>query len=86
MTFSLVCISTGGPATLVSWIQNGEVIPENTTSYTESQQIVDTVNSIYRAELTGITSNAFLGTFECVVENSRGESRMNITLEGKSVY
>ena len=86
VTISLSCISVGGPASNVTWIRDGVVIPENSASYTKSQQILDRNGSTYRNILTGANSNDVLGTFECVVQNARGEdSRITKVVQCKSL-
>ena len=73
---TLTCTSTGGPATTVTWSRDGVVVTLNAT-YQQTQTIVDTVEGTYETVLTIDTSVSWsniVGTYNCTVENARGES------------
>ena len=68
----VTCISTGGPATTVTWSRSGP-------SYQQSKIVVDTINATYH-NLLSIKSSQVLdytGTFNCTVCNSRGSTFTN---------
>ena len=76
----LTCISTGGPATDVTWNRSGQV-------YNKNKIVVDTVNGIYHNLLT-ITSSQisdYTGSFNCTVRNIRG-SKSWTTGDFKGIY
>ena len=71
---TLSCVSTGGPASTVSWRKDG--VPITSSSYTQSQIVVDTETATYHNLLSISSSNIrdYNGTFSCTVSNSRGHS------------
>ena len=75
-TRALTCISSGGPASEVTWSRSGP-------QYQEHQQIEDTTTATYLNILTIDSNNVsdYVGTFTCTVNNSRGrdEKAMKIT-------
>ena len=74
--FTLTCISTGGPATTVSWTS------DSTTVITEGTETVlnDTVTAQYTHTLTVTTA----GEYNCTVANNKPSSASaSITLQGK---
>ena len=83
LTCSLICTSSGGPATAVSWKKNGMTITEST--YLQTQMMVFTENATYKSMLH-IPDNSienYHAIYECLVSNSRGSNSSRITLEGK---
>lgn len=81
---TLICTSTGGPATSVTWKRNQTYLRTDGIAYQQSQIITDTQNAEYRTELTlSMTSiEDFDTTYECIVENSRGSANASLKLEG----
>ena len=83
---SLTCISTGGPATTVTWRRDGVVITLNTT-HQQTKRIVDNVASTYQTVLTinrSVGQSDIVGTYNCTVENDRGESSETVTVTGET--
>ena len=74
--FTLTCISTGGPATTVTWTRN------STTTVTEGTETVldDPVTAQYTHTLN-VTAE---GVYTCTVANSVSFSSADITLKGTS--
>ena len=70
---TLTCTSTGGPATTVTWRRDGVVITLNAT-HQQTQRVVNTVMSTYQTLLTIDRRVDIVGTYNCTVENARGES------------
>ena len=72
--FTLTCISTGGPATTVTWTR------DSTTTVTEGTDtvLVDAVN----AEYTHTLNVTAAGEYTCTVANSAFSDSADITLEG----
>ena len=82
---SLTCISSGGPATTVTWRRDGVVITPNAT-YQQTKRIVDTVAGTYQTVLTidpSVGQNGTVGTYNCTVENDRGTSSVTRKVTGK---
>ena len=77
----LICISTGGPASDVTWLRDDMIIPDS-ADYPRSQSIVDTERAEYRNVLGGPASS-FQGNFTCIVENVRGRASGFLVLDGE---
>ena len=72
----LTCVSTGGPATTVTWRKDDDLIPLNSSTYTQSQVVMDTITATYHNLLSINSSDPrdTSGTFSCNVSNTRGNS------------
>ena len=73
---TLICTSTGGPATTVTWRRDGVVITLNAT-HQQTKRVVDAVNGTYQTVLTidtSVSQDDIVGTYSCTVENVRGVS------------
>ena len=72
--FTLTCISTGGPATTVTWTRNFVTVTEGTETVLD-----DPVTAQYTHTLTGSTA----GVYTCTVANDKpSEDSATITVEG----
>ena len=83
---TLTCTSTGGPATTVTWRRNGVVITLNDT-YQQTKRLVDAVNGTYQTVLTinsSVGQSDIVGTYNCTVENVRGESSETMVVPGET--
>lgn len=83
---TLVCTSTGGPATTVTWKKDGTDL---SLEGAMNQIITDTQTAEYETKLTlSMTSiEDYTGKYECIIENNRGSASANLQLEGKiNVY
>ena len=83
---TLTCTSTGGPATTVTWRRNGVVITLNDT-YQQTKRLVDAVNGTYQTVLTinsSVGQSDIVGTYNCTVENVRGESSQTVVVPGET--
>ena len=83
---TLTCTSTGGPATTVTWRRDGAVITLNDT-HQQTKRLVDPVNGTYQTVLTinsSVCSNHIVGTYNCTVENVRGESSETVVVPGET--
>ena len=79
---TFTCISTGGPATTVTWRRDGIVITLNAT-YKQTKRIVYTVNGTYQTVLTiepSVGWSDLVGTYNCTVKNARGESSETVVV------
>ena len=83
---TLTCTSTGGPATTVTWRRDGVVITLNDT-HQQTKRIVDSVNGTYQTVLTidpSVGWSDIVGTYNCTVENDRGESSRTVVVSGET--
>ena len=75
---TLICISTGGPATNVTWRRDGVVITPNVT-HQQTKRLVNPVT--YQTVLTIDPSvGQIAGTYSCTVENVRGGSSQTVVV------
>ena len=82
---TLTCTSTGGPATNVTWRRDGVVITLNTTH--QQAQRVDPAMGTYQTLLTidpSVGHSDIVGTYNCTVENVRGEASTTRKVTGES--
>ena len=75
---SVRCVSTGSPATTVSWMKD-----DNSTGYTHTQTVTDRANSTYSNELT-VSEGASGGTYTCTVYNELGNDTREVVAVGES--
>ena len=83
---TLTCISTGGPATTVTWRKDGVVITLDAT-YQQTKSLVDPVNGTYQTVLTidpSLDLGNVVGTYNCTVENAKGESSETVIVPGET--
>ena len=83
---TLTCTSTGGPATTVTWRRDEVVITLNDT-YKQTKRLVDAVNGTYQTVLTidpSVGWSDIVGTYNCTVENDRGESSETVIVPGET--
>jgi len=83
---TLTCTSTGGPATTVTWRRDGVIINLNAT-YQQTKIVVDPVNGTYQTVLTvdpSVGWSNVVGTYNCTVENVRGESSETVVVTGET--
>ena len=74
LQFTLTCISTGGPATTVTWTRDSVTVTEGTETVLD-----DPVTAQYTHTLTGSTA----GVYTCTVANDKPSSdSASITMEG----
>ena len=67
-TFTLTCVSTGGPATTVTWTREGNNVPYDAT-HELTQTVTDQLNIVYSNVLTVTGSES--GNYTCSVTNDR---------------
>ena len=72
--FTLTCISTGGPATTVTWTR------DSTTTVTEGTETV--LDNPETAQYTHTLNVTAAGEYTCTVANSVSSDSADITLEG----
>ena len=83
---TLTCISTGGPATTVTWTRDGVVITLNAT-HQQTKRLVDSVSGTYQTVLTidpSVGQSDIVGTYNCTVANARGESSGTVVVRGET--
>ena len=73
--FTLTCISTGGPATTVTWTRGSDTVTEGTETVLD-----DPVTAQYTHTLTGSTA----GVYTCTVANDKpSNAALSVSLSGK---
>ena len=73
LVFILICTSTGGPATNVTWMRNGEVlINDNSTYNITSQILTNATTATYNHTL--MVTGRLVGEYECNVSNNKPSS------------
>ena len=81
---TLTCISTGGPATTVTWRRDGVVITPNAT-HQQTKSLVYPEKGTYQTLLTidpSVGQQSIVGTYNCTVENVRGKSSKELVVTG----
>ena len=84
---TLTCVSTGSPATTVSWMKDGLPI-DDSTHYTLTQTITDRVSSTYSNVLT-VSEGApggVAGTYTCTVSNELGSDSDDVLAVGECYF
>ena len=82
---SVRCISTGSPATVVTWIKDGVIIDESSTDYTLTQTITDRATSTY-TNIVAVNEGAtggVAGTYICNVTNELGTATDQVVAFGE---
>ena len=74
--FTLTCVSTGGPATTVTWTRDGAAATGDT-----SQTVTDMMTATYTNTLT--VTGRLPGVYECKVDNDIGFDTKTRTVAGK---
>lgn len=84
---SLVCTSSGGPATHVIWRKNGQSLNIDGISYLQTQKITFIDNATYETTLHLLNDSIenYSGTYECTVINSRGSDSLKEAIEGEKL-
>ena len=80
--FILTCISTGGPATTVTWTRGSDIVTEGTETVLD-----DPVTSQYTHTLT--VTGKVEGDYTCTVANNRPSNNMalaELNVEGTQIY
>ena len=77
--FTLICTSTGGPATTVTWTRDGSVIYED-SNHAFAQCIGNTRVAEYNSTLR--VTGRELGVYKCTVSKARGQSSRRLRLTG----
>ena len=72
LVFTLICTSTGGPATSVTWMRNGEVLINDNNYNITSQKLIDSRYATYNHILT--VTGRLVGEYECNVSNNKPSS------------
>ena len=73
-SFTLTCISTGGPATTVTWTRDSTTVTQGTETV-----LNDPVNATYTHTLTERTA----GLYTCVIANSVSNVSAKLLVQGE---
>ena len=74
-SFTLTCISTGGPATTVTWIRDSTTVTEGTETV-----LNDPVTANYTHTLT--VTEGIAGLYTCRIANNVSTVSANLTVQG----
>ena len=69
LTFNLTCISTGGPATTVTWTSNSRIVADDNAHHIVSQVLTDAETATYNHIL--MVTGRLAGVYECIVSNNK---------------
>ena len=83
--FTLTCVSTGGPATTVTWTRDGAAVPYN-AKHVLTQTVTDTFIITYNNVLT--VTGREPGNYVCSVTNDRTaqSATASLTVAGEWYY
>ena len=74
------CVSSGSPATSVTWMKDGQPLnTDRSSNYTFSQEISDREDSTYTNVL--VVSRMTTGNYTCTVTNDLGSTSMDIIVD-----
>ena len=81
-TQTLICTSTGGPATSVTWSRDDTPLVVDGTTYEHSQIITDTDTATYQNRLRIVHMSSQSHVYTCTVCNLRGNSSVQLRVKG----
>ena len=79
---TLTCVSTGSPATTVSWMRDGQSLIIDDSTYHLTQTITDRSSSTYSNVLTVSDPSGVAGTYNCTVTNDLGSDSREVEAVG----
>ena len=80
---TIVCRSSGGPATDVRWLKDGVIVSSDGELYEYSQIAINTTTATYENRLTLIEkSSRAAGVYTCHVSNLRGSWNESLAIKG----
>ena len=79
--FTFTCISTGGPATTVTWTRDSVTVLEDGDTYSLTTKLTDTETAQYIHTLT--VTGRLGGLYTCTVANDKpSEAMMSLPIDG----
>ncbi len=87
-TQSLICVSTDGPASNITWKRNEIRLSTQEIAYTQVQEITNMSKSTYinTLEIRGIVPSKVVGNYSCLISNLRGTSEeQNLEIKGENL-
>ena len=85
---TVTCVSTGSPATTVSWMKDGQplnITDDGSTDYTLTQTVTNRVSSTYYNVLTVSEGVSVAGTYTCTVTNDLGSASDVVVVVGELI-
>ena len=79
---TLTCVSTGSPATTVSWMRDGQPLIIDDSTYHLTQIVTDRSSSTYSNVLTVSDPSGVAGTYICNVTNDLGSDSIEVESVG----
>ena len=83
---TFTCVSTGSPATTVSWMKDGNNITIDGNQYSFSQTIIDRTSSTYRNVLRADAPGGVAGVYNCTVTNVLGSNSTSVVAVGELIH
>ena len=81
---TVTCVSTGSPATTVSWMKDGQPLTtDGSTDYTLTQTVTNRVSSTYSNVLTVSEGVSVAGIYNCTVTNDLGSDSSVVEAAGE---
>ena len=81
---TLTCVSTGSPATVVSWLKDGSLLPTHSSFYHFTQTVTGRASSTYSNVLNISREDTnFIGSYTCNVSNALGSNSSTLTVLGE---
>ena len=81
-TNTLTCVSTGSPATTVSWEKDGVPLSIDGSTYQLTQTVTDRTTSTYSNVLTVSETVPIAGSYICSISNEIGSTSSSVIVEG----
>ena len=81
----MTCVSTGSPATTVSWMKDGQSLSIDGSTYQLAQTVTNRAASTYSNVLTvsETAPTGVAGTYTCTVSNDLGSDSDSVTAVGE---
>ena len=81
---TIICTTSGGPVTTITWEKNGVPLTPDGSVYQSSQAVIDAASSTYENRLSyvALKSESFSGVYTCQVENLRRISSSQLAVTG----
>ena len=75
---TLTCVSSGGPVDSITWMKDGSLITGDSSTFSQTQTITNTILSTYHHTLSSSNSSNFVGSFTCTIRDADGNSSQTL--------
>jgi hypothetical protein len=83
---TLICTSSGGPATSVTWSRDNTPLVVDGTAYQQSQVITDINTATYQNMLRIVRGSLVGHLYTCTVSNLRGNHTAQLRIKSKGEF